>query len=290
MLTLGNILEAEKIDPKDVLLIRHRGEDPRAAETMDKGLLREFTSIQNPETDPWNKETLAGTKHKLWLVFVGVGGGWASQLEAVYLYDGEGHIVQRGDLPEEYPENAVIYDKDWMFQLKESDLLSDYRRRLLVDWPHSPRSYYSDKDMPVLRIADPEAEPFLGFDEIHLTRRQLLAMYADPVRYRHWETALSSVQAVYVIACTMCGKLYIGSATGGKNLWQRWQQYADSKDGSADNTGIKAHIHEHPEHLASFRYSMLQTFAPSTDKHAVLYAEHRFMKCVDSVQHGMNDN
>lgn len=131
---------------------------------------------------------------------------------------------------------------------------------------------------------------FPGFDEIHVTRGKLTDMYADPARYEPWHVAMAAVQAVYVIACTVCGMLYVGSATGAENLWQRWGDYASSPDGSAGDTGIVRHISEHPEHLASFRYSVLQTFAPGADPELVRYAERRFKTCLDSVDHGMNDN
>lgn len=253
-------------------------------------MLREYTGVQNPKNNLWRKEI--EQSHRLWLVFTAVRDGFQSLLTAVYEYSGDGHVAERGDLPGSYPEDCVTYGENLFFPLKDADSLGEYRERLIVDWPYgvSMTMPCDAKPAPVLGIVDPETVMFPGFDEIHLKRGKLKDMYANPYRYEPWHVAMAAVQAVYVIACTDCGSLYVGSATGRENLWQRWGDYAASPDGSADNTGLARHIAEHPEHLSSFQYSVLQTFAPTTDPELVLAVENRFKKCLDSMKHGMNDN
>lgn len=291
MLTLNHVLEAEGVDPEDVLVIRHSKTDGRLPEVMRSGTLRIFSGVQNPRESPWSEEITGG--HGLWLVFVGIRDRYTSRLEGVYRHEPGGGIVEKGMLPDSYPETGVRYGEDWLFSLRDSDVLHDYVGRLLIDWTPKRSTFIiqsSIRPLPVLGIIDPEAVPFPGFDDIHLTRDELAGMYANPGRYESWRSAMAAVQAVYVIACTACGRLYVGSATGAENLWQRWGDYAASGDGSADNRDLARHVAEHPDHLAKFRYSVLQAFAPGTDPNLVVAAEGRFKLCLDSVNNGMNAN
>ena len=57
-----------------------------------------------------------------------------------------------------------------------------------------------------------------------------------------------------------------------------------------DNRDLACHVAEHPDHLAKFQYSVLQTFAPGTDPNLVVAAERRFKLCLDSVNNGVNGN
>lgn len=136
----------------------------------------------------------------------------------------------------------------------------DYVDRLRINWNGRPYLRKAETNTFEVEAIDVRGSvPFPGFDDIHLQRGELTGMYANPGRYESWRSAMAAVQAVYVIACTACGRLYVGSATGTENLWQRWGDYAASSDGSADNRDLARHVAEHPDHLAKFQYSVLQS-------------------------------
>lgn len=291
MLTLNDVLKAEGIDPTRVLVIRHTpytgDEHARKAKAcLDAGMVREYTSVQKSET----ARNASSHGRNLWMAFVADKAG-VTRLHGVYLHDGTTQAASMESLPEDFPTEAAPGSEDTIYTLADTDVMRGYVDRLRIEW--NGRGYLRKADTNVFGIEAIDVEggvPFPGFDEIHVTRGKLTDMYADPARYEPWHVAMAAVQAVYVIACTACGMLYVGSATGAENLWQRWGDYASSPDGSAGDTGIARHISKHPEHLASFRYSVLQTFAPGADPELVRYAERRFKTCLDSVDHGMNDN
>ena len=104
MLTLNHVLEAEGVHPEDVLVIRHSKTDGRLPEVMRSGTLRIFSGVQNPRESPWSEEITGG--HGLWLVFVGIRDRYTSRLEGVYRHEPGGGIVEKGMLPDSYPETG----------------------------------------------------------------------------------------------------------------------------------------------------------------------------------------
>lgn len=250
------------------------------------GMVREYTSIQKSDI----ARNASSDGRNLWMAFVTDKTG-VTRLHGVYLHDGTAQPANMGLLPKNFPTEAAPCPEDTIYTLADTDIMRGYVDRLRINWNGRLCLRKADKNVFEIEAIDVERGiPFPGFDEIHLTRGMLTDMYATPARYEPWHAAMAAVQAVYVIACTACGLLYVGSATGAENLWQRWENYASSPDGSAGDTGIARHISEYPDHLASFQYGVLQTFAPGADPELVRYAERRFKMCLSSVDHGMNDN
>lgn len=291
MLTLNDVLRAEGIDPTRVLVVRHTpyaGDEPakKAKACLNADMIREYTSIQRSDTA--RKASSEG--RNLWMVFVADRKG-VTRLYGVYLHDGTTKTAVMESLPEDFPAEAAPCPEDTIYTLDDTDVMLDYVDRLRVNWNGRPYLRKAETNTFEVEAIDVRGSvPFPGFDDIHLTRGELTGMYANPGRYESWRSAMAAVQAVYVIACTACGRLYVGSATGAENLWQRWGDYAASGDGSADNRDLARHVAEHPDHLAKFQYSVLQTFAPGTDPNLVVAAEGRFKLCLDSVNNGMNAN
>ncbi len=277
MFTLTDILRAEGVEPRRVLLLRHSNK-PCLWECQRIGMLREYTCIQPP--------TESKNVADLWLIFTPHGRGNGSRLAAVYENHG---IIPAPDRPIGLPEEAGPHDGDVWYDLRDSELLSEYVDRLAVDWTCNAINWErpaSRQDFPVIELSDPTPMPFPGFGELRLDRPTLCEIINDPLTYAAWRDAMSSVQAVYLITCLHpgCGKQYVGSATGKDNLWQRWRDYAD--DGFGGNTGLKKHL----EHLDEFQYSVLDVYRPTIDAEVVRSQERRYKYMLDSVNNGLNDN
>ncbi|MCE0485454.1 GIY-YIG nuclease family protein [Ornithinimicrobium sediminis] len=170
------------------------------------------------------------------------------------------------------------------FHLERSELLSDLRSRLVIGWA-SPRTWAlkatTAARYPVLEIVDAAPVYFPGFDALTLDYPQLLAMVREH-RYATWRTALSSVIGIYLITDTRDGRHYVGKADGSDSLLQRWAAYASN--GHGGNVELRG------RDPASFRFSVLRIFDPSTPTREINTAEGHFKHALDSRRHGLNRN
>ncbi len=168
------------------------------------------------------------------------------------------------------------------FDLVEVENLADLRSRLVVGWS-SPRRWWmygaTAGKHPVITIADAEPIPFPGFDRLILGYTQLQAVMREHA-YASWRTALASVIGIYLITDTRDGRHYVGKADGAENIRQRWGTYA--ANGHGDNVELKR------LDPATFRYSLLRIFDPSTPRSVIDAAESHFKNALDSRNHGLN--
>ena len=73
---------------------------------------------------------------------------------------------------------------------------------------------------------------------------------------RRWESALSTVNAVYLIVDRENGRKYVGSAYGKGGLLGRWTHYMKSLHG--DNKLMKELLCDYPDRYTHFQFSILQ--------------------------------
>lgn len=101
-------------------------------------------------------------------------------------------------------------------------------------------------------------------------------------RYASWRTALSSVIGIYLITDTRDGRQYVGKADGLESIRQRWSSYAtNGHGGNVELRGLDP---------ASFRFSLLRVFDPSTPTPVIDAAESHFKIALDTRRHGLNRN
>lgn len=266
-LTLGPILLDAAIDPLDTLVIRHayvQGHEDTGfpgihADSTDAEIL-EYTRNQSA-----NRRNFPAAPPRLWVVFIREGGEHA-RLWSV--------MENRGELSND-GERRV-------FDLVEAEHMVDLRRRLVVGW-RSPRRWWmygsTAASYPVVGIADAEPIPFPGFDRLMLDYVQLQAVMREH-RYASWRTALGSVAGIYLITDTHDGRQYVGKADGLENISQRWGAYAaNGHGGNVELRGLQA---------ASFRFSLLRVFDPSTPEQVINAAENHFKYALQTIRHGLN--
>lgn len=271
-LTLGHVMAAAGLSSTDVLVVRHTftvGGLQGPADLDDQTLL-EYTKRQSPA----NKVGM--TPPKIWLIFVADGGLRSRFLLA---YDNLGDPV-------------VNPDDGWVhFDLRRSSLLSSLSGRLLIEWSRDAvnwaKSGSSAAAFPVLEIADPDAVPFPGFDNVMLTFHQLREVVVDS-RFESWRTALGAVQGVYLIADRTSGRLYVGKADGGDRILGRWSQYARS--GHGGNEALQDLLDVDPNHAEQFQFSILRVFEPSAPRAQVDKAESYFKRALLTRSFGLNRN
>ena len=121
-----------------------------------------------------------------------------------------------------------------------------------------------------------------------LTYNELKEIVENTTDYELWQTALSAINAVYLIVDMETGSQYVGSAYGKDGLLGRWRFYVDSLHGN--NKLMKDLICKHPDRYKHFQFSVLQILSKSTPDEEIIHAEALWKKKLCSVQFGMNDN
>lgn len=268
-LTLSPILLDAGLDLAEVLVIRHVYIEEHT-DTGLRGIHADSTDaeiIEYTRRQSSKRTSFPTLPPRYWVVFIPEGGNQARFWGVVENF---GEVSNDGVLR--------------VFEIGKTDHLADLQRRLVIGW-RAPRSWRlrgtTAAAYPVLGIADAEPVPFPGFDRLVLSYPQLVAVMREH-RYASWRTALSSVVGIYLITDTRDGRHYVGKADGEENIRQRWTAYATN--GHGGNVELRA------LDPASFRYSLLRVFDPSTPTSAIDVAESHFKVALDSRRHGLNRN
>lgn len=271
-LRLGHLFQAAGLVPDDVVVIRH---------TLNPGGLNTRADAMGPNLLPYTREQgpnnkLGKTPPRIWLNFLAATGRRARFVTAF-----ENH----GDIPDKRTDIRRFFD------LRPSPVFSALMNRLVIEWTADTvnwaKSGKTASIMSVVEIADPQTEPFPGFDSLLISYDELQAVIADD-RYSQWRTALSSVQGIYLIADAKTGQLYVGKADGAERFLGRWSDYA--RNGHGGNVALRELAGADVSHARHFQFSILRVFSPSAPAAQVDAAETHFKKALLSRQTGHNRN
>jgi len=271
-LSLGHVMAAAGLrDLADVVVLRHTFANDllRPGEVSTEALLA-YAARQDVSTTKF-----PAVPPRLWLNFVADGGRRSRFV---------GAFVNHGERVEERTEKIRTYD------LTPVPVMSAMVDRLVIKWGKDTINWCKKAataaDFKVVEIADPEAVPFPGFDNILVDRSTLRAVVSD-ARYASWRTALGSVQGIYLIADRTTGRHYVGKADGEQRILGRWSTYA--RDGHGGNQALKALAAADPDHSRHFQWSILRVFGPSTPTPEVDRAEFHFKRALLSREFGLNE-
>jgi len=134
-----------------------------------------------------------------------------------------------------------------------------------------------------------DGEDFPGYDNVRLTYSQLQVIINR--NKRDWIAALENQKAVYLIADTNTGKLYVGSAYGDNGmLLQRWSNYV--ANGHGGNVELLNLIEEKSFDYVKryFVYSILENYNARVDKHIILKRESWWKETLLTRRFGYNKN
>lgn len=261
-LTLGSVLKAAGLGALDVLLLRHPLRHPPARIAYETGQLLPYASQQHPAFP-------AGDRY--WLNFVGEEG---TSARFVACYQNNGHLGEG------------------RFDLVDAGLMSDLAGRLVIDWGTGTRSWWQRGSQAerkaVLSILERQVPPFPGFERLVLTFAELEDVVSQPRRYSAWHTPMRAVNAIYLIANTVTGKLYVGSAQGDGGLLGRWSDYVTTYHGG--NKKLIAEIQADPSSFTNFQFSVLQVMPKTATPEEVLTMENLFKRKMLSIPFGLNAN
>ena len=129
---------------------------------------------------------------------------------------------------------------------------------------------------------------FSGYENLILSYRELKEIVENQSVYSEWHTALSSVNAIYLIVDRTTGKQYVGSAYGEGGLLGRWSYYVSTLHGG--NKLMKELICCYPERYQDFQFSILQILPKTLTSNEIIDLETLYKRKLLSFKFGMNDN
>jgi len=167
----------------------------------------------------------------------------------------------------------------------------DLENRLVIDWGLGTRAWHQwfvNREVLEIRQKGRSLPPFRDYLQVNLTLRELRELRQYPEAHRDWIAGLSAVGGIYLIVSTVTGQQYVGSATGGGGIWQRWQTYA--KTGHCRNSRLVELCIADPRHPEAFTFSILEAFSRTTARDAALAQEAFFKRKLGSRAFGLNEN
>lgn len=184
--------------------------------------------------------------------------------------------------------------KCWYYELEEDLKCSEMNGRMVATFSRSGRQSYlnaeSWSNQMILNEVFTERvsiSEFPGFKAVNLTKAELNLIFGQSLE--SWRAALSNVAGVYLISDTATGKLYVGSASGEGEIWQRWESYAS--DGHGGNVELRKLLKEVGDERAKhFRYSILEIADTHASKEDILCRESHWKKTLLSREYGLNAN
>lgn len=274
-LYLNDMIKLNGYDPNDFILIRHSTSDKNFKECYKVKYIKEYTQLQKPDF---------AKNYQYWMVFIS-----DDKTTARYFatYKAMGYrSVSRNDMPDGFPV-PQMFENGTQYQLEETDIMSEYKNRLVIQWGKATISWYQRTVNPkeVLAIHSNE---FKGYDGCW-TYGELREIFNDPTHHDDTVTALKSVYAVYLIVDMKTGKQYVGSAYGTDGLYGRWAEYIQTYHGN--NKKIIRYLEHDQMAYNNFQFSILKTFPPKKKlAQIVLDTEKIYKDKLLTRIFGLNDN
>ena len=183
-----------------------------------------------------------------------------------------------------------ILDDFYFYKLEDSNLLESFKNRLVIEWGKSTVSWVQSSIQKEVTEIYPKGfvSLFPGWDKVHLSHKELTEIINNPNGNKDWYEYLSRHSGVYVIFDSSTGNQYVGSASGGKGIWSRWEGYV--KTGHNGNKGLKALAKNNQDFANNFTYSLHHVFPKTVSKNDVLYYESLLKNKLGSRAFGLNEN
>ncbi len=294
-MNLNDLFISREIDPKQVLVLRHRPHEPELNKVLP------WLAAEKPEVYNAYQQTQG---EKLQNVMEGmIGSGYVASFighapgKALFI-----GLYSIGDakpltLDEFWRVPAYVEMKAFgmkgfsgedtrssvlWFDLGITDFYACWKGKLIIGWPPPERSWWRRShrnEMPVLSILEDSSldAAIPEWDKIILSWEELSVL---PSR---WKSILSQWRGIYYIFDASDGKGYVGSAYGETNIYGRWVDYA--AHGHGGNRLLKL---RNPK---DFRFSILQRVSPDMDARDLIRIESSWKERLHT-RHpfGLNDN
>lgn len=262
-LTLNQVIQLSGIEPRDVLVFRHRPKEPSlnrlfpwlAAERPDLFDCYQSCHGANTESALARARYLASfIRHKpgqaLFVGFYKMESFRPLSVDACLSRPLHRELMSLGL---EGMKATAGRDSVLEFNLPLIDWHREWHGRLIIGWPGLERSWYRWADrneFPIAAIAEENllAAAMPPWEELALAWNELAVLPTS------WRNALSHWRGIYLIIDQRDGRQYVGSAYGAENILQRWLNYA--RTGHGGNKLLRG------LDPAQLRFSILQRVSP----------------------------
>jgi hypothetical protein len=291
---LNALLTNGHIDPRQVIVMRHRPYEPElrkvlpwlAAEKPDV-----FNAYQQTQSEKVERVMLEAKFIASFIghepgkaLFVGLYSiGKTRPLTYNQYWEVPGYIEMKVFGLEGFTEDeAKTRSALLWFDLALTDFCAIWKGKLVVGWPPPERSWWRRahrnvfpvhailEDSALASVMPPWDQIDLGWDELRVLPRR-------------WCEALSQWRGIYYIYDQANGKGYVGSAYGQANLLGRWVNYAGT--GHGGNALLRQ---RDPK---NFRFTILQRVSPDMDADDVIRVEGTWKERLHTRHpRGLNDN
>jgi hypothetical protein len=287
---LNDLLQKKNIDPKHVMVLRHRPTEPSLRKVF-RWLALEKPDVYNvyqQSHGPIVEKAMTRAKYVASFIghkpgnalFVGLYTVGGSRLLTIDEYRSvPGHIELKTFGMKDGVEGrtSVLF-----FDLALTEHYAGWKGKLIVDWPGLERSWWRWAERNTISVSAILEDSALDdampeWDSISLSWDDLRVL---PAR---WKSALAQWRGIYYIFDGSDGKSYVGSAYGSENLFRRWQNY--SATGHGGNSLLRK---RDPRH---FTFTILQRVSPDMDPDAVIQLESSWKNRLHTrAPQGLNDN
>ena len=272
---LNDLFDRQGIDPKGVLVFRHRPKE------LELNKVLPWLAADRPEVFNAYQQTQGEKVERVMQAMVGSGyvASFIRRVAGTALFVGlykiaSSHALERQAFEEMSAHrelakfgfcgwNSTRSSVEW-FDLVPVDFYTHWKGKLVVDLPPPERSWWRRAHrnaMPVHAVLA-ESELATAMPEWHdltFTWEELSVLPSS------WNAALAQWRGIYYIVDVSDGTGYVGSAYGSDNLLGRWRNYAQKGDG-----GNRLLRGRNPR---SFRFSILERVSPDLEQRDVIQRE-----------------
>ena len=286
----NDLLSDEHIDPKDVMVFRHRPREPKLRKVLP-WLVDEKPEVFNAYQQTQGKIVeKAMLRAKFVASFIGHEAGKAVFV-GLYRVNGYRSLSFRQfwkqpalvELKTKYEMGGMTdkLDTTLWFDLVLLEFRKEWKGKLVVGWPGKELSWWRWADRNEFQIQAITEDSILDrempkWDQLILSWNELAVL---PKR---WCDRISQWRGIYFILDVSDGKGYVGAAYGEDNLLGRWHNYAKSGHG-----GNKELLKRQPENL---RFSILQLVPHDMEPEDVQSLEASWKDRLHTREFGLNGN
>lgn len=289
---LNDLLLNKKIDPGEVLVLRHRPHEPELNRVLawlaaEKPVV--FNAYQQTQSERVEKAMQRATyvasfvghesRKALFIGLYEITGSKVLTRKQFWEVPANVQLKKFGmkGFTEKDPRPAVVW-----YDMTILDFYSQWQGKLVVDWPPPERSWWrwaNQNAIPIAAILQDSAldRAMREWSHLTLTWDELAVL---PTR---WRDVISQWRGIYYIFDVSDRKGYVGSAYGRSNLLGRWLEYA--KRGHGGNKLLRG---RDPQ---NFRFSILERVSPDMDDESVIAIEATWKDRLHSRSpFGLNEN
>ncbi len=289
MLELNDLLIKAGIDPKLVMVMRHRPTE-RELRAVLPWLAAERHEVYNAYQSQHGPKVEAALAKAQWLAsFIGHEPGRAV-LAGIYAVAGHRTVSasEFWSLPgntqlRELGTRGPLAGRDSLwFDLKLTEHMVVWKGRLVIEWSGIERSWWRWAARNCLPVDAIHAESLLvkampDWQTLTFEWRQLHLLPTS------WRQALAQWRGVYYLFDRAARLGYVGSAAGSDNLLGRWLDYA-----ATGNGGNRLLRGRDPE---GFVFSILQRVSPDLPSEEIVAIENTWKERLQTrAPFGLNDN